>query len=189
MGVRVTARRVDPVAPMTLKMSTFEASGILWPALVHFDPLGLDFSDDRPKGRQRHECDAPRDLGEVDGRGHQSAEAVAPASRVALANHPGGDLEQSRVRARSTTRTRSFKVTCCAWATTPRSRSASPSPASTSASTCRCIRSSSRCRDTTSSLAPSLANWCVEHSSPVPLAQGGQPGALRPAPGGIAIAS
>ena len=37
---------------MTSKMSTFEASGILWPALAHFDPLGLNLSDNRPKARQ-----------------------------------------------------------------------------------------------------------------------------------------
>jgi hypothetical protein len=58
----VTARRVAPVAPITFKMCTFEASGILWPALAHFDPLGLDLSDNRPKARQGYERDAPRDL-------------------------------------------------------------------------------------------------------------------------------
>jgi hypothetical protein len=44
-----------PVAPMTFKMSTFEASGILWPALAHFDPLGLDLSGNRPNARQAYE--------------------------------------------------------------------------------------------------------------------------------------
>jgi hypothetical protein len=37
---------------MSFKMSTFGAAGILRPAHAHFDPWGLDLTDNRSKGRQ-----------------------------------------------------------------------------------------------------------------------------------------
>jgi hypothetical protein len=49
MASRVTDA-LTPVASMTFMMSTFGASGILWSAHAHFDPLGLDLSNNRPKG-------------------------------------------------------------------------------------------------------------------------------------------
>lgn len=49
-------RSPAPLRPIVDRpTSTSEASGILWPALAHFDPLGLNLSDNRPKAWEGYE--------------------------------------------------------------------------------------------------------------------------------------